>query len=91
MLSGHQGPIRGSSYQDGRLGRRGHDPRGIPGRHQATQELREHEKQAIQELGQWSEKASVEQGPMQVRIVGVTLMLTVEAKRQRQDSLQRNT
>jgi hypothetical protein len=32
-------------------------------------ELREHEKQAAQELGQWSEKARVEQGPMQVQVV----------------------
>jgi hypothetical protein len=32
-------------------------------------ELREHEKQAAQELGQWSEKARVEQGPMQVEVV----------------------
>jgi hypothetical protein len=32
-------------------------------------ELREHEKQAAQELGQWSDKSRIEQGPMQVRIV----------------------
>jgi hypothetical protein len=32
-------------------------------------ELREHEKQAAQELGQWSKKARVEQGPMQVQVV----------------------
>jgi hypothetical protein len=32
-------------------------------------ELREHEKQAAQELGQWSEKAKVEQGPIDVKIV----------------------
>jgi hypothetical protein len=32
-------------------------------------ELREHEKQAAQELGQWSDKARVEQGPMQVQVV----------------------
>jgi hypothetical protein len=31
--------------------------------------LLDHEKQAAQELGQWSEKSKVEQGPMQVRIV----------------------
>jgi hypothetical protein len=32
-------------------------------------ELREHEKQAAQELGQWSEKARVEQGPIEVQVV----------------------
>jgi hypothetical protein len=32
-------------------------------------ELREHEKQAAQELGQWADKSKIEQGPMQVRIV----------------------
>jgi hypothetical protein len=32
-------------------------------------ELREHKKQAAQELGQWSEKARVEQGPMEVKVV----------------------
>jgi hypothetical protein len=32
-------------------------------------ELREHEKQAAQELGQWSEKSRVEQGPMQVQVI----------------------
>jgi Helix-turn-helix of insertion element transposase len=32
-------------------------------------ELREHEKQAAQELGQWSDKARVEQGPMDVKII----------------------
>jgi hypothetical protein len=32
-------------------------------------ELREHEKQAAQELGQWTEKTRVEQGPIEVEIV----------------------
>jgi putative insertion element HTH domain-containing protein len=32
-------------------------------------ELREHEKQAAQELGQWSKKARVEQGPIEVQVV----------------------
>jgi hypothetical protein len=32
-------------------------------------ELREHEKQAAQELGQWSDKAKVEQGPIDVKVV----------------------
>jgi hypothetical protein len=32
-------------------------------------ELREHEKQAAQELGQWSEKSNVEQGPIEVQVV----------------------
>jgi hypothetical protein len=32
-------------------------------------ELREHEKQAAQELGQWSDKARVEQGPIDVKVV----------------------
>jgi hypothetical protein len=31
--------------------------------------LLDHEKQAAQELGQWSDKAKVEQGPMDVKIV----------------------
>jgi hypothetical protein len=32
-------------------------------------ELREHEKQAAQELGQWSDKARAEQGPIDVKVV----------------------
>jgi hypothetical protein len=32
-------------------------------------QLLDHEKQAAQELGQWSDKARVEQGPMQVKVV----------------------
>jgi hypothetical protein len=32
-------------------------------------ELREHEKQAAQELGQWSDKSKLEQGPMEVQVV----------------------
>jgi transposase-like protein len=46
-------------------------------------ELREHEKQAAQELGQWSDKAKVEQGPIDVKVVWSDEMLTPESGRRR--------